>query len=114
MFDVSTISIVLSGIVAAMEIFTFIDNRSIRKERSLNVFAKADRVKSDLDATRTLIDNLSNLAEEQESKLTDNSHLINDNAKDIAVIKERLSNEKEFINKLDDKLSRILEELYKE
>lgn len=104
------ISIVLSGIVAAVEIFTFIDNRSIRKERSLNTFAKT----TDLDTIRASITRLFSLIEDQNDKLANIGDDINANSTDIAVIKERISNEKEFINKLDDKLSKILDELYKE
>jgi|SRR5208282_331348 len=113
MFDLGTISIVLSGIVGALQIFTFFDNRSVRKQQSLNTFAKADLVKADLDSIRTSIDSkineLFSLVAAQDTKISDVSNAINLNTTDIAVIEERIANEKEFINKLDEKLDRIID-----
>jgi peptidoglycan hydrolase CwlO-like protein len=113
MFDPAIISLILSGVIGALQVFTFFDNRSVRKEQSLNTFAKADLVKTDLDAIRTSIDgkinHLFNLVEEQDSKITSIGDEINTNSTDIAVIKERIANEKEFINKLDEKLDRIID-----
>jgi peptidoglycan hydrolase CwlO-like protein len=115
MLDTGTIGLIVSGIVAALQVFTFFDNRAVRKEQSLNTFAKADLVKTDLDTIRSSIDtkinHLFDLVETQNNELNNIKSNINSNSTDIAVIKERLDNDKEFIKKLDEKLDKILDKI---
>ncbi len=108
MFDLGVISLVFSGVVAAIEIFTFFFKRSVYKDQVSSTFAKAESVKAELDTIRKSI-------EDQKESLCNIIDGINTNSTDIAVIKERIANEKEFINKLDEKLDKILNEMmYKE
>ena len=108
MFDLGVISLIFSGIVAVVEVLAFLFKRSIHKDQVSNTFAKTESVKIDLDTIRKSI-------EEQKDNLVNIGDEIKANSTDIAVIKERIANEKEFINKLDEKLDKILNEMmYKE
>lgn len=115
MFDTGIISLIVAGIVAAIQAFTFFDNRSLRKEQNLSTFAKADLVKTDLYAIRTAIDSQINrlfiMDEEKDKAFVNLKTEVNANSTDIAVIKERVARDKEFIDKLDEKLDKILNEL---
>ncbi len=115
MFDTGMISLVVAGVVAVIQIFTFFDSRSLRKEQSLSTFAKADLVKADLDAIRTSIDtkinHLFDLVSDTNAKITSIKEEINTNSTEIAVMKERITNDKEVICNIDDKLDKILDKI---
>ncbi len=113
MLESGTIGLIVSGIVACLQAFTFFENRSTRKEQNLNTFAKANAVKADLDEVRASFNSktshLYKLMEEQDSLISDIKEEVSNNLTEIAVIKERVNNEKEFIKKLDEKLDKILD-----
>jgi peptidoglycan hydrolase CwlO-like protein len=115
MVDLGVVGLVVSGIVALFQIFTFFDGRTIRKEQNLNTYAKSDKIKADLEviqrSTDSKINNMSKSLVEAERQLTDLSELINMSATEIAVIKERITNDKESIKKLDEKLDNILDKI---
>jgi peptidoglycan hydrolase CwlO-like protein len=113
--DLGTIGLLVSIVVAMVQIFTFFDNRAVRKEQSLNTFAKADIVKSELTDIRTTIEaklsHLSALIQEVCQKFDSIDEEIGANSTDIAVIKERISNDREFAKKLEEKLDKILDKI---
>jgi peptidoglycan hydrolase CwlO-like protein len=113
--DLGIMGLIVSGLVASIQIFTFFDNRNIRKETSLNTFAKSENVKNELSEIRIAIDtkinHLTYLIEEMNKKFDNTDEEIGINLTDIAVIKERINNDKEIIKKLDEKLDRILDKI---
>src|ERR1035438_913244 len=112
MIDISQIALLTSIIVGGIQVFSYFRASQDRKDSKAAVYAKADLVKTDLDSVRSSIDakinHISWLVEGQAVKINDNNALINNNDKDIAVMKEYLRNEKESIEKIDIKLDRIL------
>jgi penicillin V acylase-like amidase (Ntn superfamily) len=113
--DISIYAFIVSGCVAAIQIYTFFDGLNSKKLASQNVFAKADLVKTDLDTIRTSIDvKLERLFRNTDENLENINELkidINLIKTFIAVLDNKLENDKEFINKLSDKLDKILERI---
>lgn len=98
--ELTSISLLLSGIVAMVQVFAFWDNRSIRAENKLSLVAKT----SDVSEINT---QLSLLQKENEKMAL---HLFH-NDKETAVLSERVSNEIEmtskFLEKIDQKIAQI-------
>lgn len=115
MFDTGIISLVVAGVVALVQIFTYFDSRSLRKEQSLSTFAKADLVKADLDAMRvsidSKIDHLFTLFEDTNNKLASIKVEVNTSATEIAVLKERITHDKDVVSNINDKLDKILDKI---
>src|ERR1022692_1433113 len=102
--DISQVGLIVSAIVCGIQVYSFFDNKALRKESSLNTFAKADLVKSDLDSIRRSIDeqldHIVESIEEQRHDITDTNKELHDILTTIAVIKERVNTEQNVLNKL--------------
>lgn len=113
--DLVIIGLMVSGLVAAIQVLSFFDTRNVRKENSLNTYAKNENVKSELTDIRISIDTklvrLSEMIEEIGHKLDSVDEEISTNSTDVAVLKERINNDREFAKKLEEKLDHILDKL---
>ncbi len=104
--EVGTVSLVISGLVAAMQFLQYIENKNVRKEQSLNVYAKAEIVSKELDAIRAASDTK---LEHLRKDVNEHDDEIQDLKTRVSVSDERLINVSSSVSKVIDKLDDILE-----
>lgn len=104
----ATISLIVSAIVACIQIGTFLENRIEKKESRLNIFSKASDVKNELDEIRVTAATSST---ELNNEIETHSEKLQKLATCQAVLNERIDNTVESLDKIENKLDKILERI---
>jgi len=95
--DIGIISLIISGIVASIQIINFVASRQAQSENKLSVFAKAVDIRIELDSIKEVSSSLQDKIIELDKKMD--------------VLTERVDNEIRTTSKLLDKLDQELDKL---
>ena|ERR1700690_1576424 len=99
--DVGIISLGVSGAVGILQFLSYLENKNVRKEQSLNVYAKAEIVSKELDSIRNAVD----------TKLDHLRIDTNEHDDEIQNIKIRISVNDERLINVSGSLSKVISKL---